>query len=114
LPVRPHLVGEEGAAAQVADPVALETGKQFADVLGRRRGAATQVDQDEAADDGAAYLPQPEAARVEVLDFVHVGSGAEVALEIVGPGVVWTAQPLADRSLLLLEEPRTAVAADVV
>ena len=77
------LVGQEPAAAELADAVVIELRQQLAEMALGRAALAAEVDHDQAADHRARHLAQAEAARVEVLDLVHVGSGAEVALEVV-------------------------------
>ena len=93
--------------------IAVEVVEQVADVLVGIRRVAGEVDEHEPADDRQAHAEQPVAGEVEVLDAVHVRRGAQLAVEVVRPGVVGAAQALADLALGLLDDPRAAVAADV-
>ena len=113
LPVRHHLVVALAGALELGEPVAVEVLDQVADVLVGVRRLAGEVDQHQAADDGEPHPEQAVAGEVEVLDLVHVRGGPQLALEVIGPGVVGAAQALAHLALGLLDQAGAAVATDV-
>jgi hypothetical protein len=112
LPVGVDAVDDPPGAGQVAQPVARQVRRELADVLVGCRGAAREIDEHEALDDGGAHGLQPVAARVELLDAVGVRRVAQRAVEAVGPRVVGALQAW-HPPLGLLDDARASMAAGV-
>ena len=110
LPVRLHLVCGVAGPPQLGEAVAVEVLDQLAYVVGGVGRLAGEIDQHQPADDREADAEQAVARVVEVLDPVHVRGRAQLAVEVVRPGVVGAAQPLAHLALGLLDELGAAMA----
>ena len=115
LPVGLHVVLDGACHLQVRQVEPREAAQQRRVCLGERLGIVGQVDEEEPL---PAAPPRTAMQRivglVEALDVAVDGRADQPAIERVGPGMIGTLNRLGELPGVLLAEPGTAVAADVV
>src|SRR5579863_2244756 len=114
LPVRVHLVDGAMDAAQLRQAPVPEPAEQPGQRGGERRRLRREVQEDETLPDLERHWMQRIVRAVEARHLFHVGSGAQGAVEAIGPGVVRALDGRAERRRALLAKAAAAVAAVVV
>ena len=114
LPVRPHLVGHRVGGPEVGQAPDAHAGAGRTQLLLKVRSLLRDPDEDDAAPLLAPGLGEPKVGDREPLHLVHVGCGAKLSVEPVGPGVIGTLDRARQTPLLRFQQPRPAVAAHVV
>src|SRR4029453_6640635 len=90
LPVRGDDVVHLAGTAELGGAIALQVLEQVADVLGGIGRVTPEVDQQQPPNRREAHRDEAVAGGIEVLDPVHVRTGAEGATGAWGPGGVGT------------------------